>query len=80
MDLPGSPVAAVSVPLTSQARHLVAVAITMTTGGCVLLYSGPQLMHSFVTPTPISALVFGRYGREEHALVTVSDGEFMILL
>ncbi|XP_046658701.1 Bardet-Biedl syndrome 1 protein homolog [Homalodisca vitripennis] len=72
--LPGSPVTLASVPLVHQALHLVAVAVTIDTGGCVLLYSGPQLMHSFITPQHVSALVFGRYGREEHALVSVSDG------
>lgn len=75
VDLPGTPVTMTPVSLTHQALHLVAVTVTIDTGGCVLLYAGPQLMHSFLTPQPISALVFGRYGREEHALVSVSEGE-----
>ncbi|XP_075223817.1 Bardet-Biedl syndrome 1 [Lycorma delicatula] len=72
--LPGSPVTMCSVPLTGLALNLVAVSVATETGGSLLLYSGPQLMHSFVTSYPVSAITFGRYGQEEHALVSVTSG------
>lgn len=77
VELPGSPVASASVSITSQALQLVAVAVTTESGGSVLLYAGPQLMHSFHSLHPVSALIFGQYGREEHALVMVTDGKYL---
>lgn len=75
LTLPGAPVTMAFVPVTSQALNLVALALNLESGGCVQLYSGPQLMHSFITSDPISSLMFGRYGQEEHALVSVSNGK-----
>ncbi|RZF38275.1 hypothetical protein LSTR_LSTR008998 [Laodelphax striatellus] len=72
--LPGAPVDVCCVPLQGLALNLVAVSVSTDSGGSILLYSGPQLMHSFNTPTPVSALVFGRYGQEEHALCSVTTG------
>lgn len=75
MALPGSPVTMAFVPLTGQALNLIGVSVSLESGGCVLLYSGPQLMNSFIVNDVISSLVFGRYGQEEHALVSVSNSK-----
>lgn len=64
------------VPLIGLALNLVAVSVTTDTGGTLLLYSGPQLMHSFLTSYPVSAVTFGRYGQEDHALVSVTSSKF----
>uniref|UniRef100_A0A1B6E6Y3 Uncharacterized protein n=1 Tax=Clastoptera arizonana TaxID=38151 RepID=A0A1B6E6Y3_9HEMI len=73
VTLPGAPITMTMVPVTTQALNLVAVAINKPSGGCLHLYAGPQLMHAFVTSDPVSSLVFGRYGQEEHALVSISN-------
>jgi hypothetical protein len=55
------------------ALHLIAVALN---NGTVVLYNGPDLIHVITSSDPISSMVFGTYGREEHALILVSTSNY----
>jgi Bardet-Biedl syndrome 1 protein len=53
----------------------VAVALT---GGTVNFYSGCQVMDTIAAPDTVSALVFGRFGQEDHSLVLVTISKNLI--
>lgn len=57
------------VPLHHLGLTLVAVALT---GGSVNFYSGCQVMDTITAPDTVSALLFGRFGQEDHSLVLVT--------
>ena len=46
-------------------------ALTMCHAGELLVYNEKQLVSTTKMPSPVGAMVFGRYGREEHALISI---------
>lgn len=67
--MPSGVTAMVPVPLHHLGLTLVAVALT---GGSVCFYSGCQMMDTITAPDTVSALLFGRFGQEDHSLVLVT--------
>jgi len=67
--VPSGVTAMVPVPLHHLGLTLVAVALT---GGSVCFYSGCQMMDTITAPDTVSALLFGRFGQEDHSLVLVT--------
>uniref|UniRef100_A0A8D9BD26 Bardet-Biedl syndrome 1 protein n=1 Tax=Cacopsylla melanoneura TaxID=428564 RepID=A0A8D9BD26_9HEMI len=74
--LPGGPMCMTLITLKFLSLHLVAVSCQVSRNdakaGTLLLYSGPQLVHALIYPNPLSGVLFGQFGLEEHALVTVA--------
>jgi Bardet-Biedl syndrome 1 protein len=69
IKLPSGVTAMAPVPLHHLGLTLVAVALT---GGSVSFYSGCQVMDTVTAPDTVSALLFGRFGQEDHSLVLVT--------
>lgn len=69
LKLPSTATAVTPIPLHHLGLTLVAVALT---GGTINFYSGCQLMDTITAPDTVSALLFGRFGQEEHSLVLVT--------
>ncbi|KAI5741467.1 hypothetical protein M8J76_013923 [Diaphorina citri] len=76
IKLPGQPMCMTLVALKFLSLNLVAVSCQVSRNdaksGSLFLYSGPQLVHALSYPEPLSGVIFGQFGLEEHALVTVS--------
>ncbi|KAL1129834.1 hypothetical protein AAG570_012778 [Ranatra chinensis] len=70
VSLPGNVTCMTAMPLTGLALNLIAVALD---NGAVHLYNGAQLCYAFNMSDHISSMIFGQYGREEHALVSISS-------
>nr|CAD7602763.1 unnamed protein product [Timema genevievae] len=49
-------------------------------GGAVHFYSGRQLCDVITAPDTVSAMLFGRFGQEEHSLILVTVGESLTLV
>jgi Bardet-Biedl syndrome 1 protein len=64
------------VPLHHLGLTLVAVALT---GGSISFYSGCQVMDTITAPDTVSALLFGRFGQEDHSLVLVTISKIYLL-
>ncbi|PNF34883.1 hypothetical protein B7P43_G03122 [Cryptotermes secundus] len=76
LKLASAATAVTPVPLHHLGVTLVAVAIT---GGTVNFYSGCQLMDTITAPDTVSALLFGRFGQEDHSLVLVTiNGHLLV--
>ena len=45
--------------------------LTMCHAGELRVYNEKQLVSTSKMPSPVGAMVFGRYGREEHALISI---------
>ena len=43
----------------------------MCNAGELRVYNEKQLVSTTKMPSPVGAMVFGRYGREEHALISI---------
>ncbi|KDR20997.1 Bardet-Biedl syndrome 1 protein homolog [Zootermopsis nevadensis] len=69
LKLPSAATAMAPVPLHHLGLTLVAVALT---GGTVNFYSGCQIMDTITASDTVSALLFGRFGQEDHSLILVT--------
>ena len=45
--------------------------LTICHAGELRIYNEKQLVSTTKMPSPVGAMVFGRYGREEHALISI---------
>ncbi|BES90328.1 bardet-Biedl syndrome 1 [Nesidiocoris tenuis] len=67
--LPDNPLHMMATPLPNLALTLIAVNLAR---GNINLYNDSHLVYVITTQEPIHSMVFGRYGQEEHALLSIA--------
>lgn len=72
ISLHADPLSMTGIPIAGLALDLVAVSLS---DGSILFYNGANLVHTITTADPISSMIFGRYGQEEHALISISSSK-----
>ncbi|XP_066905188.1 Bardet-Biedl syndrome 1 protein isoform X2 [Halyomorpha halys] len=70
ISLPADPLSMTGIPIAGLALDLVAVSLS---DGSIHFYNGANLVHTITTTDPVSSMIFGRYGQEEHALISISS-------
>ncbi|XP_024084124.1 Bardet-Biedl syndrome 1 protein homolog isoform X2 [Cimex lectularius] len=70
VKLPDNPLYMTDILLSSFALHLIAVALSK---GNIYFYNDSTLVHVLTTLEPIYSMIFGKYGQEEHALISISS-------
>ncbi|KAF6216036.1 hypothetical protein GE061_000373 [Apolygus lucorum] len=70
INLPDNPLYMTGIPLPNLALHLTAVCFSRAN---INLYNDSSLVYVIATQEPIHSMVFGKYGQEEHALITIAS-------
>ena len=76
VSLPADPLTITGIPLAGLALDLIAVSLS---DGNIYFYNGSNLVHTITTNDFVSSMVFGKYGQEEHALISISSSWFIML-
>ncbi|XP_073998178.1 Bardet-Biedl syndrome 1 [Rhodnius prolixus] len=69
VTLPSHPLYMTDIPLVGFALHLLAVSLG---NGNIHFYNGAHIVYVVTNQEPIYSMIFGKYGQEEHALITVT--------